>query len=80
MIPETFSERIRIAYSSPQSLTASLVPRFTAIYSDAMRSLAITFASPLASHQAVGVELLEGILAVNGRPFEPWAFVFITGD
>jgi hypothetical protein len=24
--------------------------------------------------------LLEGILAVNGRPFEPWAFVFSTGD
>jgi hypothetical protein len=79
MIPETFSERIRIAYSSAQSLTAPL-PRFTAIYSDATRSLAITFASPLASHQTVRVELIEGIVAVNGRPFEPWAFVFSIGD
>jgi hypothetical protein len=80
MIPETFSERIRIAYSSAQSLTAPLIPRFTAIYSDATRSLAITFASPLASHQTVRVELLEGVVAVNGRPFEPWAFAFSTGD
>ena len=80
MIPETFSERIRIAYSSAQSLAAPPIPRFTAIYSDATRSLAITFASPLASHQTVRVELLEGIVAANGRPFEPWAFAFRTGD
>jgi len=26
------------------------------------------------------VELLEGIVAANGRPFEPWGFVFNTGD
>ena len=80
MIPETFSERIRIAYSSAQSLAAPLIPRFTAIYSEATRSLAITFVSPLASHQTVRVELLEGIVAANGRPFEPWAFVFSTAD
>jgi hypothetical protein len=80
MIPETFSERIRIAYSSAQSLTAPQIPRFTAIYSEATRSLAITFASPLASHQGVRVELLEGIVAANGRPLEPWAVVFSTGD
>jgi hypothetical protein len=80
MIPETFSERIRIAYGSAQSLTAPVIPRFTATYSDATRSLAITFASPLASHQTVHVELLEGIVAANGRPFEPWAFVFSIGD
>jgi Bacterial Ig-like domain len=80
MIPETFSGRIRVAYSSAQSLTVPLIPRFTAIYSDATRSLAITFASPLASHQTVRVELLEGIVAANGRPFEPWGFVFNTGD
>jgi hypothetical protein len=80
MIPETFSERIRIAYGSAQRLTAPVIPRFTATYSDATRSLAITFASPLASHQTVHVELLEGIVAANGRPFEPWAFVFSIGD
>ena len=80
MIPETFSEHIRIAYTSVQALDASPVPQSSAIYSHATRSLAITFASPLAGGQSVRVELLEGIVAANGRPFEPWGFVFNTGD
>ena len=80
MIPETFSEHIRIAYTSVQALDASPIPQFSATYSDATRSLAITFASPLAGRQSVRVELLEGIVAANGRPFEPWGFVFRTGD
>jgi len=80
MIPETFSEHIRIAYTSAQPLDASPIPRFSALYSDATRSLAITFASPLAGRQTVRVELLDGIVAANGRPFEPWGFVFNTGD
>ena len=80
MIPETFSEHIRIAYTSVQALDASPIPQFSAIYSDATRSLAIAFASPLAGRQTVRVELLEGIVAANGRSFEPWAFVFNTGD
>jgi hypothetical protein len=78
--PETFSEHIRIAYTSVQALGRPPIPRFTATYSDATRSLAITFASPLPGHQTVRVELLEGIVAANGRPFEPRAFVFRTGD
>jgi hypothetical protein len=80
MIPETFSEHIRIAYASPRVPSAVPIPRFSAIYSETTRSLAITFAAPLASHQSVRVELLEGIVAVNGRPFEPWAFEFSTGQ
>ena len=80
MIPETFSEHIRIAYTSVKALDGSPIPRFSAIYSDATRSLAITFASPLAGRRTVRVELLEGIVGANGRPFEPWAFVFSTGD
>jgi Big-like domain-containing protein len=80
MVPETFSERIRIAYTSMQAPDAPTIPRFNAIYSEATRSLAITFASRLAEHQTVRVELLEGIVGANGRPLEPWGFVFTTGD
>jgi hypothetical protein len=79
MIPETFSEHIRIAYTSVKAMDAP-IPQFSAIYSDATRSLAITFASPLAGRQTVRVELLEGIAGANGRPFEPWGFVFNTED
>ncbi len=52
--------------------------RGSAIYSDVTRSLAITFAAPLASRQAVRVELLEGIVGANGRLLEPWRCS--TGD
>jgi hypothetical protein len=80
MIPETFSEHIRIAYTSQPGPAAPPISRFSAIYSDVTRSLAITFAAPLASRQTVRVELLEGIMGANGQPLEPWAFVFSTGD
>jgi hypothetical protein len=80
MIADTFSEHIRIAYTSQPDLTAPPIPRFSAIYSDVTRSLAIAFAAPLASRQTVRVELLEGIVGANGRPLEPWALGFTTGD
>ena len=80
MIPETFSEHIRMAYTSVRGTAAAPIPAFTAIYSQATRSLAIRFATPLAPRESVRVELLEGIVAVNGRPFEPWAFEFHTGE
>ena len=81
MIPETFSERIRIGYASGlgmRSTGAPPIPTFSALYSDATRSLAITFAAPLAPGRTVRVELLEGIVAANGRAFEPWGFSFTT--
>ena len=62
------------------ALDGAPIPPFSGIYSDVTRSLAISFAWPLARDQAVRMELLEGITAANGRPFEPWAFVFSTGD
>jgi hypothetical protein len=80
MIPETFSERIRIGYASVgmRSTGAPPIPAFSALYSEATRSLAITFAAPLAPGRTVRVELLDGIVAANGRTFEPWGFSFTT--
>jgi hypothetical protein len=81
MIPETFSERIRIGYASGLGIRSTgppPIPTFNALYSDATRSLAITFAAPLAPGRTVRVELLQGIVAANGRAFEPWGFSFTT--
>jgi hypothetical protein len=80
MMAETFSERIRIGYGSAPGVNARPIPHFSAMYSDATRSLTITFAAPLAPHQGVRVDLLEGIVGVSGRPFEPWGFRFTTGS
>jgi hypothetical protein len=81
MIPETFSERIRVGYAAGPGMRSTggpPIPTFTALYSDAARSLAIMFAAPLAPGRTVRVELLDGIVAANGRAFEPWGFSFTT--
>jgi len=80
MMPGTLSERIRIAYASAPGVAAPPIPKFSAIYADGTRSMAITFAAPLAPRHTVRVELLEGIVAANGRAFAPWGFMFSTGD
>jgi hypothetical protein len=80
MVPGTFSERIRIGYASAPGIAAPPIPKFSAIYADATRSLAIAFEAPLAPRRLVRVELLEGIVAANGRPFDSWGFAFSTGD
>jgi hypothetical protein len=79
IIPETFSERIRIGYASASPTQGPPIPGFHAIYLDATRSLSISFTTPLAPERTVRVELLDGIVATNGRAFEPWGFAFRTG-
>ena len=78
MMPETFSERLRISYAAAAGVHARPIPAFSAVYSDASRSLTIAFATPLAPHQTVRVELLEGIVGASGRTLEPWGFRFTT--
>ena len=67
MAGETFSERVRVSYTSPRPLGGAGVPPFTAVYLDDRRGLEIRFVAPLAGGEAVKVELLDGIRARDGR-------------
>jgi hypothetical protein len=80
MIAETFSEHVRISYTSPRSLSSAPVPAFTAAYHVTTRSLEVRFATPLDSYRTVRVELLDGISAISGLPLAPWSYTFTTGD
>ena len=80
IVAETFSERIRVGYTSPPFGPDPPIPGFRAIYSDLTRSLTISFATPLAPQRTVRVELMDGIVATNGRPLAPWGFAFTTGQ
>jgi hypothetical protein len=79
MMGESFSEHVRVSYSTPRTVASPPIPMFSAAYHEATRSLEIRFAAPLERSQTVKVELLEGIVAINGRPLEPWTLTFSTG-
>jgi len=55
------------------------VPALTVTYRDANRGVEIKFAQPLERFQNVKVELLEGIVALDGQPLAPWSMTFSVG-
>ena len=77
----TVANRVRVTYTSATPGAATpVVPKFTATYQDATRSLEIKFAQPLERFQTVKIELLEGITAIDGQPLGPWALTYTTGS
>jgi hypothetical protein len=76
MTDESFRGAVRVRYTAPE---APDPPRFTATYNGGTRSLEIRFAEPLLRFMEVRVELLEGIVAVDGQPLQPWSLTFTTG-
>jgi hypothetical protein len=76
MSPESFRNAVRVSYTAPEAPAA---PRVTATYDGGTRSLQIRFAEPLLRFQEVRLELLEGIVAVDGQPLQPWSLTFTTG-
>jgi hypothetical protein len=75
---QSITNRVRVTYVSAPAGTAQ--PTFTATYQEATRSIEIKFAQPLERFQAVQVELLEGITAIDGQPLAPWTLTFTTGS
>jgi hypothetical protein len=75
----SFRDRVRITYA-PARGQAPPPPEFTATYNEGSRALQIKFTSRLERFQTVRIELLEGILAVDGQPLKPWTLTFMTGS
>jgi hypothetical protein len=72
----SFEGAVRVTYTGENPPPP---PKFTIAYNGGTRSLEIQFAEPLERFQAVKVELLEGIAAVDGQPLAPWSLTFTTG-
>lgn len=72
-------DRVRVSYVGPSPGPPPAPPQFTATYSEGNRGLVIRFAEPLEPFQTIKVELLEGIVALDGQPLGPWALRFSTG-
>ena len=75
----SFRDRVRVTYVPAQG-QAPAPPEFTTTYNEGSRALQIKFAGPLERFQTVRVELLEGIVAVDGQALKPWSLTFSTGS
>lgn len=81
--PASLRERIRLTYSPADSAERG-EPQppavdFTFSYDKAMRALEITARSPLERFRRVKLELLEGIIGIDGSVLKPWTLNFTTG-
>jgi len=80
MDPASIKDRVKVTYVAREGGPAPPPPpAFTAVYNDPAHAVEIRFEAPLERFQAVQVELLEGIMALDGQPLKPWSLTFSTG-
>ena len=79
--PKTIANVVKVTYVLPPDAgpDAPKPPGFTVTYNDPAHAIEVKFAQPLARFQKVRVELLEGILALDGQMVKPWTLTFTTG-
>jgi hypothetical protein len=79
--PKTIANVVRVTYVHPADAgpDAPKPPGFTVTYNDPAHAIEVKFAQPLARFQKVRVELLEGILSLDGQMVKPWTLTFTTG-
>ncbi|MEO7276246.1 MAG: Ig-like domain-containing protein [Vicinamibacterales bacterium] len=78
----TFRGRVRVSYLPSAAAGApppGPVPTMAVTYREANRGVEVKFAQPLERFQNVKVDLLEGILAMDGQPLAPWSMTFSVG-
>jgi hypothetical protein len=76
--PKTIANVVRVTYVDAPA-DGPKPPGFTVTYNDAAHAIEIRFAEPLERFQKVRVELLDGVMALDGQPVKPWTLTFTTG-
>lgn len=84
MDARSFKDRIRITYL-PSLVDGKPVPPppppvWAFNYNVGNRGIELKFARPLERLQSLRVELLPGIVAIDGEPLAPWSMTFSTGS
>ena len=81
MDARSFRDRVRVTYAPAQGQASPPPPpEFTTTYNQGSRALQIKFAAQLERFQTIKVELLEGIVAIDGQALKPWSLTFTTGS
>ena len=80
----TLKDRVRVSYLDEETRAPgepeTPTTHFTLQYVPANNVLEIRFTENLIRYRTVKVELLEGILATDKQPLEPWTLTFRTGN
>ena len=76
--PKTIANVIRVSYVDAPA-DGPKPPGFTVRYNDPAHAIEVRFAQPLERFHKVKVELLEGVLALDGQMVKPWTLTFTTG-
>ncbi|HET7221056.1 MAG TPA: Ig-like domain-containing protein [Vicinamibacterales bacterium] len=84
MDARSFKDHIRVTYVPPMlpgkpPVAPPPPPVWAFNYNVGSRGIELKFARPLEPFQAVRIELLAGIKAIDGEPMQPWALTFMTG-
>ncbi|HEY7288166.1 MAG TPA: Ig-like domain-containing protein [Vicinamibacterales bacterium] len=82
--PGTFKGHVRAHYFESQSAGRGAEPATPTIdvatqYNGANRVLEVRFTKPLERFRTVKVDLVDGILGVDGQPLKPWTLTFSIG-
>jgi hypothetical protein len=74
----TLEGQIRVTYLGDAADAPR--PAFQHAYDAATRALELRFTQPLDRLKTVRIELLDGIKAFDGAPFQPWTLTFSVSD
>jgi hypothetical protein len=77
--PKTIANVIRVSYPDAPP-DGPKPPGFTVTYNDPAHAIEVRFAQPLERFQKVRVELLEGVMSLDGQMVKPWTLTFTTGS
>ena len=80
--PKTIANVVRVTYvQAPDAPPdAPKPPGFTVTYNDGAHAIEVKFAQPLERFQKVRVELLDGVMSLDGQKVKPWTLTFTTGS
>jgi hypothetical protein len=81
--PKSIRDKVAVSYVPSAAAGAAPLPKppaFTVTYNDAAHAIEIRFREPLERFQQVRVEVLEGIISLDGQTVKPWTLTFTTGS
>ncbi|NOT45332.1 MAG: Ig-like domain-containing protein [Acidobacteria bacterium] len=76
--PDSVDGRVRAVRVAPGGAAVEPLEVRTS-YDATLRAIDVTFAAPLPSFATITIELLDGVVGLDGGPVQPWSLTFTVG-